>query len=1240
VPSLPVAGESSGTERFELLGALGSGGMGVVYEALDRKQGNKVALKMLKHLEPDSLLRFKQEFRALADVNHPNLVGLRELVCEGGRWFVTMELIDGVDFMRWVRPGHVTQYADTLISDAGENRAEAAAPSGTPATLDLGRLRAALHQLASGVVALHALGKLHCDIKPTNVLVTGSGRVVLLDFGLVTELEDDGRSRSPDAITGTAGYMAPEQGESSALTEAADWYAVGTMLYEALTGRLPFLGGSLQMLMGKRAGEPPRPSSLAADVPEDLEALCLELLARDPLARPGGAELLRRLGASQDTTRARPRRTPLIGRQREWAVLEQAFAGAAAGQAVCVVVHGRSGMGKSTLVRRFLGEVADRAVVLAGRCYERESVPYKALDSVVDALCRHLLRLPVDECAQLVPRDAAALVRVFPVLRRVGALAAARAPAEIPDATELRRRGFAALRELLAKLAQRRPLVLFIDDLQWGDADSGVLLGELLAPPDPPAMLLVCCQRSEDAEPGPLIATLLASRTGGIETHELAIDALGDAEARALARSLLGDSAGDAALDERCELAAREARGSPFLLVQLAQHLASGAGLSGAGAVSFEDLVRARLANLSERARNLLELVAVAGRPLGKDTARDAAALDALDDALAPLLAGQLLRTSRAHGSDTIECYHDRIRETVAGLLEPARAAGHHAHLAHTLEAAGAGAEDPEALALHYEAAGERARAGTWVQVAAERATRALAFDHAALLYRRALAWQDPDDEQRRELQVRLAAALADAGRGHEAAQAYLAAARGAAPALSLERRQRAAQQLLRSGYIDEGEAVLAEVLAEVGVRAPRRPGLVLAGVGLHRLRIWARGYGFRERPEAELRADELVHLDTLWAAATGLGVVDFIRPVYFLQLHLLAALRLGEPRRISLALGLEASTMVAKVGEERAQRAAKMLEEARALAERTGDARAIATAPLMSGLTDFQSCRWATALRSFEEAEALLRERCSNVAWEVSSALLLGSLALAMLGRIDELQRRVPAILRHGQEHGDLYLITTAPSFLFPAWLAADDVAGLRQQVRTTMARWSQRGYNIQHHSALTAEVGADLYDGQAEAAWQRARHDWPRLGLLMKSAIARQGALSVMGRAALAAAGGANQDPSSPMLRTVADCARRLERDQTPHALGLAGLLRGGAAAQAGDLDAAVRAYAAAEAAFVTLEMLAHVAAAKRRRGQVMGGEAGAALVAEADAVLTQQRIRRPARYAAMLAPAPSLD
>ena len=454
--------------------------------------------------------------------------------------------------------------AGILVASSEARAGTSAHPAARPAVRrpNFPRLRGALKQLAEVLNELHAQGTLHRDIKPSNVMVARNGRVVLLDFGLSKEVDEGADPETTDGhIVGTVTYMAPEQAAGFPVTAAADWYAVGVMLYRALTGRLPHSGKVIEILMEKQRTDPPRPGELCEDVPEDLDRLCMEMLRRDPDERPCGDEILRRLGGTAvDTSRLTAQQRPFVGRETQLNALRAAFADLRKGKTVSVFVHGRSGAGKSSLIERFLEGVSEQgeAVILAGRCYEQESVAYKAVDTLIDSLSRYLRRLPRSEADALMPRDVATLAQVFPVLRRVESVAEApRRAHAIPDQLELRRRAFAALRELLSRIGDRRPLMLAIDDLQWGDLDSALLLSELLRPPDPPVLLLVGSYRREYASVSPFLRVLLEPQSDGSVPREIALEPLTTAEARELADAIdrSGRSrGGDARRDNRSRI--------------------------------------------------------------------------------------------------------------------------------------------------------------------------------------------------------------------------------------------------------------------------------------------------------------------------------------------------------------------------------------------------------------------------------------------------------------------------------------------------------------------------------------------------------------------------------------------------------------------------------------------------------------------------------------------------------------
>ena len=506
-----VVGElgTFGSKRFRIVRRLGSGGMGVVYEAID-EDGARVALKTLKNAEPQALYRFKREFRSLADIGHPNLVRLGELHCEQDQWYFTMELLEGEPFTEWVSADGPAHPAETVPVD---DAPPVASRRRGAHRFDEARLRAAIPQLAAGVAALHEAELVHRDIKPSNVLVGHDGRLVLLDFGLVAEAEmvESSKAFSDANVVGTVAYMAPEQAAGMPAGPAADWYSVGVMIYEALTGRLPFEGQALEVLMAKQRHDPPPPSAVAHGIPADLDDLVVSLLRFDPTERPDDARMLARFGRDGHRASLAPSAdststglsTPFVGREEERELLQRAFDDVTEGRRVAVFVRGESGIGKSLLVRRVLRDIQGEALVLNGRCYEREVVPYKAFDGIIDELSRYLKRLDDVDAALLVPRDVARLARIFPVLKRVPAVA--RAPSNKGDddtVDDLRSQAFATLAELLSNLAERQPIILYVDDLQWADADSFVLLEELLSSEDAPALLLVAAVRTEtnDAE--------------------------------------------------------------------------------------------------------------------------------------------------------------------------------------------------------------------------------------------------------------------------------------------------------------------------------------------------------------------------------------------------------------------------------------------------------------------------------------------------------------------------------------------------------------------------------------------------------------------------------------------------------------------------------------------------------------------------------------------------------------------
>jgi serine/threonine protein kinase len=1239
------------SERFERIRRIGQGGMGVVYEAWDRERGGPVALKTLRYSAAgDEVLLFKNEFRALQDIIHPNLVTLHELFHnDTGEWFFTMDLVDGVDVLEYVRPGSAPWQSDApvhnssdsaptaigppralpMLVDSAPGRKAALATFRRPtlvAELDLDRLRSVLRQLSSGLSALHAHNKVHCDIKPSNILVRDDGRLVLLDFGLILNV-----NANRAEVAGTAAYMAPEQVECARIGPAADWYAVGVFLYEALTGRLPFDGAPLTILADKRLRDPQPPHEVAPEVPDDLDALCVELLRRQADARPQPHDVLRRLGADRgmELGRSEGERTPqllFVGRSGELRVLQSAFASVTAQKPASIVVHGESGVGKSELVRQFSSWAATQAVVLAGRCYERESVPYKALDGVMDALSEYLAKLPAEEAAGFSPRDAGVLIKAFPVLRRVEQRLQ-QVPVEeaAGPAHELRARLFSAVRELLAKLAARGPLVLTIDDLQWADPDSVAMLSAIVAEPDAPAMLLVATSRMSDSAAHKRLGELSRARN-------LYLEPLPPEAAEALATYLLEKSKLDG-LDAR--LVATEAGGHPLYIAELLRHYRS-ADQPSAALPRLDDVLAQRTARLPDEARTVVELLAVSGGPIAKQVAAQAAQLSypAFTDCVRLLNAEHLVKSEGQRGSDAVEPYHDRVREAVLSSLVPSRRRECHERLARALEAATIG--DSEALATHWYGAGDHARAAQFAVQAAAQAEGALAYDRAARLYRSAIEMGAAGDD----VWTRLAAALVNAGRGAEAARAYQRAATLAEPAEAARLQEQAAIQLLRSGHIDAGKAALAPSLEVHGIPLPKSPLRAVAVIVSQQLKrkLLRPRFGFRPRPVKDVPADTLIKLDLCHDTAVGLMMVDQVYGVAFGVRYTNLALSVGEPMRVARAIVFEAMRAAA-MGRPDAT-VDGLLAQARLIIEKRDDAYADGMLEAGRGATMYLQGRWFGALGPLERAIERFRASHVGVAWEIAWMQLNRRWALCQLGRLAEAALEVELTLSESQARGDRFAQVNAQSGMPNiVWLARDEPAIARTRASEASALWSQKGFHLQHMMDLLARAHIDLYEGDGVHAHRELEDAWPtalraKMDLVQINRILMH---ELRGRTALAAAAQTRDDGTRrERLATATRAAQKLAHEPRPWPQACATMIQAQRLALEGNHDAARAGLERAEAEFDAQSMLLYAQSARWLRAHLAGGDEGAASIEAASRALATESVRAPDKIVRLFAPA----
>lgn len=1166
--------------RYVIQEVLGSGGEGVVYRAHDHLRGEQVAIKVLHVDDGIALPQLKREFRFLRDLVHPNLLQLYELVVQREISFFTMAYVAGDDFLK------SAQSESDLV--------------------------ALTIQLADVLTFLHGTGRVHRDVKPSNILVRSSGELILLDFGIGLDLNANKPERQ--ALRGTPRYIAPELLALRGATASSDAYSMGILLYEALTGQHPQASGRTQL--DQRAGFDPREKK--AGVPPHWAELIIGLTEPDPARRFQIGQCLDLLSGKR--TRSRPISTinsffptSFTGREAELARLEAAKEWVSDGLSPFVVrIEAQSGMGKTSLLNHFLKNQRN-TLVLRGRCSEHELVAHKAIDGVVSDLVEFVKSCPEEQQLEIVPEvDAAILLQLFAEFCGLPVCAdLPRTEIDQGDFRALRKRAYMALSGVLARLAQLHELVVAIDDVQWGDLDSGKLINEVFGGAERPNCLLVLCYRSEEKSTSECLAELFERKSllsDDVPGTIIELGPLGDADCRLLVESILGT--------ERPLLVdqiVREASGSPLLLTEMAAHVETQGVLKTTGQFTevMNSIVSSRLDTLSESARDAFYMLCFFGSVTEVSLLSDFTGLPS-----APLVRKlEQTRLARSrHGGMWIEPLHDAIRESVVHA---------HADLAHAYHRRIAEAlvqrnGDPAEIARHFEACDDK-RTSTWAETAADLAARSFALGAAVSLYRLAQKTAEHDPERDRHLRHRLAETLADSGRGAEAAPLFAQLATEVAVDQAIEFQRRAAEQWLVTGEAKKGTEVLVQVQSDVGLRWPKSTAGAVVALLYHRSRLALLSDATLDAAIRE-KSDPRLELQlAACRAAWPISMISTIHGASNSSLYLRLALKAGKRSAMSIGCAMEA-IYHAISGPKNREKVERWMSRAERVAPNTDDVYGRAFLTFSVGqnkyfLGDLRGC-----IAHFDEAESLFLKHGRGVAWELNSGRIFWSDALFYTGNHRELDRHHAAWITDAEERGDHYSLSALKiSAAIRTVFQSGDVTAARFEVTQGEQLWDSPYVGYHHISQSVVESYLDIYSGNPLAALGRV----PSMRKMMKQSYLDQVHVAqvqigiVEAIACIEAAADLDAGARRPLLQ------RARELSQMMRAAGALWSTALGCQFQAlSDLieapdKAGMELLAYAGQLFQEAGMILYAAGVQARTGELMGGAEGKVLLDQAHAI-----------------------
>ncbi len=790
---------------YRILEALGRGGMGTVYRAKHPDHDRYVAVKTVRLARQRLRQRIRREIQALARIRHPGVVRIVDSGIDAEQPWYAMELIEGVTLNKFVpavasdvdppptkvlakrngstRRSKTLWWTESLRESSGDSTMTGSAapllspPDSAEAPFCAGpqfsstddesasqaRILSLVRRLCAPLAFLHGEGIVHRDIKPTNVLVVTGDRPMFVDFGLSSEFGGDESRESLAAdhqASGTALYMAPEQIRGEFVDARADLYSLGCVLYELLTGRPPFSARTTQeVLHAHLHARPTPPSAILSTISVELDDVVLRLLSKDARDRFGYAEdvssALARIGAMADLDANAPRprmylyRSGFAGRERTLRRMDGLLDGSN-DRGQFVAVGGESGVGKTRLVMELSRRATNRDIqVILGEGVQGQGRPLELLRQPLQAIADRCWELGPAFTKRILGPRGALLARYEPSISTLPGQGAHPAPENLP-AEPAQARLYAYLAETLAEVAEERPLLLILDDLQWADA---LTLGFLrfIAREQPRRVLTVGTYRTDEVSAG-LARLLEEPACVSVSVSRLGVDAV---------ESMICDMF---AINQPpmplVRFVARQSEGNPFFVAeylraamqeglvyrdqagrwQVAEYLTQWSSSDLDSAVppplGLRNVVQRRLKSLSADACVVSEMVSVAGREVEVGLLQRVVSLEetAFLDAVSELLHRQVLEEV---DSGRIRFVHDKIREAARDEMSQSEVRSRHQRFASVLEA-GPQSDDAYvyALADHYAAGLVRQNPRRVYETNADAGQLALRTDAAAVARR------------------------------------------------------------------------------------------------------------------------------------------------------------------------------------------------------------------------------------------------------------------------------------------------------------------------------------------------------------------------------------------------------------------------------------------------------------------------------------------------------------------------